>query len=108
MSNPSFTDPGTYNLRDVDTGLLVAKIHVEAAATDVAGGRAYIVHYALVKSSLGESGWGVYARPTQQTNKNFRWEGTGETLATFVTWLTTRKVNIRYVSAGHRELDAVP
>jgi hypothetical protein len=107
LPNPSFSDPGTYNLRDEGTNTLVGKIHVEAAATDVAGGRAYIIHYALVKSSTGDAGWGVYARPTQGANKGFTWEPTGETLTQFTSWVTTKKTFLRYISMGSREQDAV-
>lgn len=108
MSNPSFSDPGTYNLRDVAANVLVGKIHVEVAATDLAGGRAYILHQALVKSSTGDPGWGVYARPTQQANKTFQWEPTGETLAAFAGWVASKKTFLRYVSMGTHELDVVP
>ncbi|MDP2305170.1 MAG: hypothetical protein Q8P18_04005 [Pseudomonadota bacterium] len=110
MANPSFNDPGTFNIRDLDTGLLVAKLHVEVPAADVAGGRGYLMHWAMVKASTGDAGWGVWARPTQGNNKQWQWEGTGETFAQFLTWmhLSTRKGNLRYLVQGAREQDIIP
>lgn len=104
----SFWDNGTYNVKDIDTGNFVGKVHVENAATDIAGGRGYVVHYALVKSNP-ESGWGVYAKPTQQGNKSFKYEPTGESLAQFLAWVndTGRKPNLRYIFQGVREKDAL-
>ena len=103
----TYLDSGTWNIKDVDTGNLVAKVHVEPAATDAAGGRSYIIHWALVKSTISDSGWGVYSKPTN--NKQWKWESTGETLANFVAWTndSNRKPNLRYVVQGTREQDAL-
>ncbi|MES2643728.1 MAG: hypothetical protein V4850_29850 [Myxococcota bacterium] len=108
MPNPSYTDPGTYNLRDLDTGLLVAKVHVEMSAADVAGGRGFIVHWAILKSASG--GWGAWVKATQQVPKSFKWEGTGETLQQFLGWMHApeRKDNIRYMFQGTREVENIP
>lgn len=110
MPIPFSSDAGTFNIRDLDTNLLVAKVHVEAAAADAAGGRGFVVHWAMVKASTGDAGWGVWAKPTQNNNKQWKWEGTGETLAQFLTWmhLSTRKGNLRYMFQGSRELDVIP
>ena len=110
MNVPSFLDPGTYNLRDLDTDLIVAKVNVEAGGADIAGGRGYLVHWAIIKTSTGESGFGVCAKPTVQNNKSWKWEGTNETLAQFATWMheSSRKSKIRYLMQGCREQDGVP
>lgn len=107
---PSLCDGGTFNIRDIDTNLLVAKVHVEPPAAEAAGGRGYVMHWALVKSPTGDSGWGVWARPTQLVAKPLKWEGTGETLTQFLTWmhLSTRKEHLRYLFQGTRELDIIP
>jgi hypothetical protein len=103
----TFMDSGTWNIKDVDSGNLVAKVHVEIAATDVAGGRSYIVHWALVKSAISDAGWGVYVKPAN--NKQWKWETTNETLANFVAWTNdaNRKPNLRYVIQGTREQDVL-
>lgn len=107
---PSFIDNGTYNLRDLGTNVLVGKVHVEPSAADAAGGRGYIMHYALLKVDPSEAGWGIYVKPTQNIQKSYRWEGTGETLAQFLNWMgdATRKSKIRYTVTGMREQDVVP
>ncbi|MDP2314501.1 MAG: hypothetical protein Q8P41_16480 [Pseudomonadota bacterium] len=108
MPIPSFNDPGTYNVRDLDTGLLVGKVHVEPPNVDAAGGRGNVVHWAIIKSSIGDQNWGVWAKPNQQNGKQWKWEGTGESLATFLGWMNTNKGNVRYVFQGTREQDVVP
>lgn len=105
---PSFADNGTYNLRDLESDVLVGKVHVEVAADDVAGGRGYIIHWALAKSSTGISGWGTYSKPTQSNNRSLKWEGSGESLTTFLNWVASNKNNLRYVMSGMREQDVVP
>lgn len=110
MPAPSFLDQGTYNLKDIDTGLFVGKVHVEAPAADLVGGRGHVMHWALVKSPTGESGWGVWVKPTQQLPKQVKFEGTGETLAQFIGWMHApdRKGDIRYLFQGTREIDFIP
>ena len=106
----SYNDPGSFNLRDLDTGLIVGKRHIEPSADNMAGGRSYIVHTGIAKSSTGDSGWGVYAKPTQLVAKQMKYEGTGESLSTFLSWLhdSGRKSNLMYTVSIVREQDVVP
>lgn len=103
----TFADSGTWNIKDLDTGNFVAKVHVELAATDVAGGRSYVIHWALVKNAIADQGWGIYSKPGN--NRQWKWESTAETLANFVSWVSdqNRKPNLRYVVQGTREQDAL-
>ncbi len=110
MPVPSFSDTGTFNIRDVDNDVLVAKVHVETAAADVAGGCTFVIHWAIAKSSTGDTGWGVWSKPTMGSNKSWRWEPSNESLSDFVTWVhtTTRKPNLRYVVQSVREQGGIP
>ncbi len=106
---PSFYDTGSYNLKDILDGKFVGKVHVESPPSDAGGGRSYVMHYALVKSSP-ETGWAVYTKPTQAAAREFKWEGTGETLAQFLSWMndSSRRANLRYVITTVREQDTIP
>lgn len=110
MPVPSFVDTGGWNIRDIDTNKLVAKVHVEEAAIDAAGGRTFVIHWGIAKSNTGDSGWGVWTKPTQNGNKSWRWEPTGESLQQFMDWmhLGTRKGALRYLVQGSREVDIIP
>lgn len=106
---PSFIDEGSWNLRDTTLNKLVAKVHVETPQGDVGGGRTYVIHTALVKSAIGDSGWDVYTKPTASNNRQFKWEATNETFAQFQAWVNdnTRKSSLRYVHQGIREQDSL-
>lgn len=110
MPAPSFMDSGTFNLRDVDNNVLVAKVHVETAEADVAGGRSFVMHWAIAKANAVDNGWGIWSKPTLQANKSWKWEPTTETLAQFLTWMHdgNRKPKLRYMVQSTREQDGVP
>ena len=107
---PAFMETGTFNLRDLDTDLIVGKVHVEPGASDAAGGRGFVVHWAIIKVSTGETGFGVWSKPTKTNNKRWKWEGSDETLTDFLNWMqdSSRKAKIRYLIQGCREQDGVP